>query len=182
MFYFLSAGPRKSSSDCTCLYVLCYSSCAFVHDKWKWSKIKSVVIIASPNLESNYSVDTVTLSGRWLRRQSIRLCSEWNWIDWLIYVCQVKGKETDKKKPLSVRAGQAGGRHRYMDEAQPPDGRRRVLNQTEINGVWETERKKFRHMPADLNLFFPNKSIQGNARVCVCACLEGGSFCPCRSQ
>lgn len=178
-----------SLSDCICLYVLCCSSRTFISDNWKWSKIKSMVITTSSNLECNYTLDAVALSGRRLRSKSIKLCSEWNWIDWLIYVCQVKGKETDKKKPQSVRVGQAAGvggggaSHRYMDEAWPPDGGRRVLNQTEINGVWETERKKFRHMPADLNPFFSQLINTGKCTcVRVCACVEGGTFCLCRSQ
>lgn len=66
-------------------------------------------IITSSNSEHNYTLDTVTLSGRQLRSKSIRLCSEWNWTDWLIYVCQVKGKEMDTKKPQSVRERVGGG-------------------------------------------------------------------------
>lgn len=163
------------------LYLFCCSSCTFVCCKWKWSEIKSMVITTSSHLECNY---TVTLSGRWLRGRSIRLCSEWNGTDWLIYVCQVKGKETDKKKPQSVRVGQAwGGSPRSMDEAWTPDGGRRVLNQTETNGVWETERKKFRHTPADLNPFFPPTNqyremhVWGCVSVYVCVLvLEGGRF------
>lgn len=66
-------------------------------------------IITSSNSEHNCTLDTVTLSGRQLRSKSIRLCSEWNWTDWLIYVCQVKGKEMDTKKPQSVREWVGGG-------------------------------------------------------------------------
>lgn len=40
----------------------------------------------------------------------------------------------DTKKPQRVRAGRGGSR-RYMDDAWPPDGGRKVLNQTKTNGV-----------------------------------------------
>lgn len=43
-----------------------------------------------------------------------------------------------KKKPQSGNSGSGGavgGDWRSMDEAWPPDGGRRVLNQTETNGV-----------------------------------------------
>lgn len=91
------------SSSC-----FCCASCILAWD-WKWSKMKSMVITTSSNLECNYTVTTVTLSGRWLRSKSIKLCSEWNQTDWLIYVCQVKGKQTDTKKPQSVRAERVRG-------------------------------------------------------------------------
>lgn len=47
----------------------------------------------------------------------------------------MKGKETDKKETTECESGSGQASRRYIDEAQPPDGGRRVLNQTEINGV-----------------------------------------------
>lgn len=74
--------------DCyvfVCMY-LCSSS-SYVCDNWKLSKIKSMVITTSSNLECNYTVDTVTLLGQWLRSKSIRLWFEWNELsDWFMYV------------------------------------------------------------------------------------------------
>lgn len=87
----------------------------------------------------------------------------------------MKGKETGQKRIHRVgRVGQVRGGWRSMDEAWPPDGGRRVLNQTETNGVRETERKKFRHEPADLNPFFPRLINTGKCScgVCVSVCVH----------
>lgn len=97
----------------------------------------------------------------------------------------MKGKETGQKRIQSGKSGSGGerGGWRSMAEAWPPDGGRRVLNQTETNGVRETERKKFRHEPADLNPFFPRLINTGKCSCgvcvsvhvqCVCVCLFGG--------
>lgn len=91
----------------SCSHVLIFSLCVWLA-KMTQNRIHGH-IIASSNSEHNYTLDTVTLSGRWLRSKSIRLCFEWNWTDWLIYVCQVKGKEMDTKKLQSVRERAGGG-------------------------------------------------------------------------
>lgn len=157
------------SPDGIYLCAFCSSSSPFLCDNCKWCKMESVVISTSTNLGSNY---TVTLSGCCLQRKSRRLCSEPNWTDWLIYVCQVKGKETDKRKPRSVRAaffwgGGGGGDASVAADIWLKYVGRTASNQTEINEVWETERKKFRHMSADLNPFSNNQYRE--MRVCVCA-------------
>lgn len=92
---------------------------------------------------------------------------------------------------MGVRGGQVGGGGgggevgaggcRAMDEARPPDGGRRVLNQTETNGVRETERKKFRHEPADLNPFPPRPINTGKCScgfVLLCACARASVRVP----
>lgn len=48
----------------------------------------------------------------------------------------MKGKQPDKKNLASVcESGSGEGSRGSMDEAWPPDGGRKVLNQTETNGV-----------------------------------------------
>ena len=107
--------------------------------------------------------------------------------DWLIDLCmssegQRDGqKETTECESGSGRGVEGWGSRRSMDEAWPPDGGRRVLNQTETNGVWETERKKFRHAPADLNPFLPTNQYREmhvwacvSVYVCVCVSVWAG--------
>lgn len=64
--------------------------------------------------------------------------------DRLIDLCMSSEGQTrgTKRNAQSARVGQAlaalavgGGSHRSAGEAWPPDGGRRVLNQTETNGV-----------------------------------------------
>lgn len=63
--------------------------------------------------------------------------------DRLIDLCMSSEGQTrgTKRNAQSARVGQAlaaaveGGSHRSVGEAWPPDGGRRVLNQTETNGV-----------------------------------------------
>lgn len=77
--------------------------------------------------------------------------------------------------------GVGGWGCRAMDEARPPDGGRLVLNQTETNGVRETERKKFRHEPADLNPFSPRPINTGKCScgfVLLCACARASVRVP----
>lgn len=104
LLHFSSGCKILPGSACLCVFHC--SSCNFAHRKWKSSKIKSTAITTSSNLECNY---TVTLSGQWLRSKSIRLCSKWNGTDWLIYVCQMKGKETDKKETTECESGSGDG-------------------------------------------------------------------------
>lgn len=107
-FFFLYGRMRTVADVRMCFLVPLVLFC--VCDNWKRSRIKSTVITTSSNLECNYSADTVTLSGRRLRSESIGLRSEWNWIDWLIYVCQVKGKELDTKRERERKKHRVGER------------------------------------------------------------------------
>lgn len=124
----------------------------------------------------------------WTLKHDLDSCSEANLsaseiglTDWFMYVNE--GQRDKTKQHVRARRGSEGvglgGSPTYGCGAAP-DGERRVLNQTETNGVWETERRKFRHMPADLNRPPPtDQSIQGIACVFVCVyvCWEGGSAC-----
>lgn len=102
----------------------------------------------------------------------------WMKLDWLIDLCMSSEGQIDgHKETTQCESGSEEGSRKYMGDAWPPDGGRRVLNQTETNGVWETEGKKFRHMPADLSPWKKMRSILGNVCLCVCACFEGGSVC-----
>lgn len=109
-----------------------------------------------------------------MAQKQIHQASLWMKLDWLIDLCMSsEGQRDGQKETTECESGSGEGSRRYMDEAWPPDGGRRVLNQTEINGVWETERKKFRHMPADLNPFFSTNQYR-EMHVCVCVRLFGG--------
>lgn len=89
--------------------------------------------------------------------------------DWFMYVKRRANKRTQRSHKVWEQSGSGEGSRGYMDDAWPPDGGRRVLSQTETNGVWETERKKFRHMPADLSPFF--KLINTGKCVFGCVCV-----------
>lgn len=164
------------------LYLFCCSSCTFVCCKWKWSEIKSMVITTSSHLKCNY---TVTLSGRWLRGRSIRLCSEWNGTDWLIYVCQVKGKETGQKETTECESGSGvgGGVPDLWMKHGPLMGEGEYwIRQRQM----ECERQRERNSDIRLltsTLFFPPTNqyremhVWGCVSVYVCVLvLEGGRF------
>lgn len=146
-------------SDCTCLCVFYCLLCSSLCYKWKWRQIKSMDITTPANLECNYTVAVIRTVAQKQIRQAL-LPMKW---DWLIDLCMSsEGQRHRQKDTTECESGSdwvgggGGGCLGSIDEAWTPDGGRRVLNQTETNGVWETERKNFRHTPADLNPFSPN--------------------------